>query len=143
MTSKYSCTVYCSVLCTGVQNRRINFQRLVFIISKVFAVRGYKLDSLKALFTNLLNIYDSSENHHEAFSALVNKKCKFSCLHEIMEETLRLLSLSWKNDDQQSQLFVHSVENIVPKRVIEKLMDFLLIPTKFWKKVNILLCPFQ
>ena len=30
------------------------------------AVRGYKHDSLNALFTNLLNIYDSSENHHEA-----------------------------------------------------------------------------
>ena len=89
------------------------------------AVRGYKHDSLKALFTNLLNIYDSSENHHEAFSALVNQKCKFSCLHEFMEETLRLLSLSRKNDDQQSQLFVHSVEHVVPKRVFEKLMDFI------------------
>ena len=56
---------------------------------------------------------------------LVNQKCKFSCLHEFMDETLRLLSLSRKNDDQQSQLFVHSVEHVVPKRVFEKLMDFI------------------
>ena len=89
------------------------------------AIRGYKHENLKALFANLLNIYDSSETHHEAFSALVNQKSKFSNLHDFTEETLRLLSLSRKNSEQQSQLFVHSVENVVPKRVYEKLLEFL------------------
>jgi hypothetical protein len=89
------------------------------------AVRGYKHDNLKGLFANLLNIYDSSESHHEAFSALVSQKNKFNNLHEFMEENLRLLSLSRKNSDQQSQLFVHSVQHILPKRVFEKLLEFL------------------
>ena len=89
------------------------------------AVRGYKHDSLKGLIANLLNIYDCSESHHEAFSAIVNQKSKFSNLHDFTEETLRLLSLSRKNSDQQSQLFVHSVQHILPKRVFEKLLEFL------------------
>ena len=89
------------------------------------ALSGYKHDNLKGLFANLLNIYDSSETHHEALSALVNQKCKFSSLHEYIEETLRLLSLSRKNGDQQSQLFVHSIEGLVPKRIWEKLTEFL------------------
>ena len=89
------------------------------------AVRGYKHENLKGLFTNLLNLYDCSETHHEAFSALVNQKNKFINFHDFMEENLRLLSLSRKNPDQQSQLFVHSVENILPKRIFEKLIDFL------------------
>ena len=89
------------------------------------AVRGYKHENLKPLFTNLLNIYDSSETHYEAFSALVNQKCKFQNLHDFMEENLRLLSLSRKNPDQQSQLFIHSVEKILPKCIFEKLLDFL------------------
>ena len=88
------------------------------------AVRGYKHENLKPLFTNLLNIYDSSETHYEAFSALVNQKCKFQNLHDFMEENLRLLSLSRKNPDQQSQLFIHSVEKILPKCIFEKLLDF-------------------
>ncbi len=89
------------------------------------AVRGYKHDNLKGLFANLLNIYDSSESHHEAFSALVSQKNKFNNLHDFMEENLRLLSLSRKNSEQQSQLFIHSVEGILPKRIFEKLLDFL------------------
>ena len=89
------------------------------------ALSGYKHENLKGLFANLLNIYDSSETHHEAFSALVNQKCKFSSLHDFIEETLRLLSLSRKNGDQQSQLFVHSIEGFFPKRIWEKLTEFL------------------
>ena len=89
------------------------------------ALSGYKHDNLKGLFANLLNIYDSSENHHEAFSALVNQKNKFINFHDFMEENLRLLSLSRKNPDQQSQLFVHSVGHILPKRIFEKLIEFL------------------
>ena len=86
---------------------------------------SYKHENLKGLFANLLNLYDSSETRHEAFSAIVNQKNKFLNLHDFTEETLRLLSLSRKNSDQQSQLFIHSVENILPKRVYEKLIDFL------------------
>ena len=41
MTSKYSCT--------GVHNSRINFQRLDFIISKVFAFNKYTRKFLKNL----------------------------------------------------------------------------------------------
>ena len=89
------------------------------------AVRGYKHENLKGLFTNLLNLYDCSETRHEAFSALVNQRNKFTNLHDFMEENLRLLSLSRKNSDQQSQLFVHSVEHILPKRILEKLLEFL------------------
>ena len=89
------------------------------------AIRGYKHDSLKGLIANLLNIYDCSESHHEAFSAIVNQKSKFTNLHDFTEETLRLLSLSRKNSDHQSQLFVHSVQHILPKRVFEKLLEFL------------------
>jgi len=55
------------------------------------AVRGYKHDNLKGLFANLLNIYDSSESHHEAFSALVSQKNKFNNLHDFMEENLEKL----------------------------------------------------
>ena len=83
---------------------------------------SYKHENLKGLFANLLNLYDSSETRHEAFSAIVNQKNKFLNLHDFTEETLRLLSLSRKNSDQQSQLFIHSVENILPKRVYEKLI---------------------
>ena len=46
-------------------------------------------------------------------------------LHDFTEEILRLLSLSRKNSDRQSQPFIDSVEYILPKRVLEKLLDFL------------------
>ena len=38
-------------------------------------------------------------------------------LHDFTEETLKVLSLSRKNSDRQSEPFIDSVEYILPKRL--------------------------
>lgn len=84
----------------------------------------YRTDSLESLYGNLMNLYDLSESRKDAFSSLVNHKGKYATLRAYIEDTLRLLALSGKSSQNQSQLFIHSLENVLPVRINDKLTDF-------------------
>ena len=87
-------------------------------------ISQYKSDNLAGLYSNLINLFDESEDKRTAFSQIVNGGKKFANLKGFTEEMLRLLSLSQKNNDAQSELFVHALENILPKRIFEKITDY-------------------
>jgi len=88
------------------------------------AIKAYQHDSLPDLYKTLLNLYDQDYSKKEAFSAIMNCKKNFSSLHEFTEHILHLLSLSQKSLDEQSRLFVHSLEGVFPPRITEKINDF-------------------
>ena len=87
-------------------------------------IKDHQSDSIESIYNTLLNLYDLSESKREAFSCLVNNKTKPLNLRSFIEETLRLLALSLKSPDQQAQLFIHSLESVLPPRIYEKITDF-------------------
>ena len=58
----------------------------------------------------------------EAF-ACINNKGKFKNLRFFIEETLRLIGLSGKSPQQESQLMLHSLDGVLPVRINDKLKD--------------------
>ena len=87
-------------------------------------IKDHQSDSIESIYNTLLNLYDLSESKREAFSCLVNNKTKPLNLRSFIEETLRLLALSLKSPSQQAQLFIHSLESVLPPRIYEKITDF-------------------
>ena len=87
-------------------------------------INSYKSDTLSGLYSNLINLFDESEGKREAFSNIVNGSKKFTNLRSFTEEMLRLLSLSQKKIEHQSELFIHALETVLPARVYEKVSDY-------------------
>ena len=88
------------------------------IAPKVRAVlNSHKTEGLDSLYVNLLNLYDRSETRMEAFANLVSNKGKYNCFRTYLEETLRLISLSGKSKQQESQLLLHSLDMVLPLRI--------------------------
>lgn len=87
-------------------------------------INSYKQISLKDLFNILVNLYDSNETSRDAVASVLSNKQKFSSLRSFTEETIRLLSLSQKSPSNQADLFVHALEQVLPDRVKEKIINF-------------------
>ena len=87
-------------------------------------ISSYKSETLSGLYSNLINLFDESEGKREAFSLIVNGAKKFSNLRLFTEEMLRLLSLSQKKPEEQAELFLHSLETVLPPRIAEKVADY-------------------
>ena len=85
----------------------------------------HRTDSLESLYANLLNLYDQSESRLSAFGAIANcNKNKFTSLRTYLEEILRLIGLSGKSKEQESQLLLFSMDLILPERVKWRLRDY-------------------
>ena len=88
------------------------------------AIRSYNISSLEDFYNTLINIYDRDYTKREAFSALMNNKKSYSNIKDFTEETLKLLTLSQKDIEEQAKIFVHACENVVPIRIFEKIVDY-------------------
>ena len=85
----------------------------------------HRTDSLESLYANLLNLYDMSESRLSALSEIMKcTKNKFSSLRTYLEEILRLIGLSGKSKEQESQLLLFSMDLILPERVKWRLRDY-------------------
>ncbi len=85
----------------------------------------HRTESLESLYVNLLNLYDQSESRLSAFGAIANcNKNKFTSLRTYLEEILRLIGLSGKSKEQESQLLLFSMDLVLPERVKWRLRDY-------------------
>ena len=57
----------------------------------------------------------------EAFANLVSNKGKYNCFRSYLEETQRLISLSGKSKQQESQLLLRSHDMVLPLSIQDKL----------------------
>ena len=85
----------------------------------------HRTDSLESLYANLCNLYDMSESCLSALSEIMKcTKNKFSSLRTYLEEILRLIGLSGKSKEQESQLLLFSMDLFLPERVKWRLRDY-------------------
>ncbi len=85
----------------------------------------HRTESLESLYVNLLNLYDQSESRLSAFGAIANcNKNKFTSLRTYLEEILRLIGLSGKSKEQESQLLLFSMDLVLPERVKWRLRNY-------------------
>ena len=74
----------------------------------------YRTNSLESLYANLKNLYDMSEIRLSALSKIMKcTKNKFSSIRTYLEEILRLIYLSGKRKEQESQLLLFSMDLIL------------------------------